>query len=306
MEDGVLGYGGGDTDSASNGNANFAGGFFNGLSFCCTPIELLSNDGTDQVTGTATGFFWLRHGKPYLVTNWHVITGRNSFTGALNPKGYIPKKIRFYGLSVLVNSGTINFSRNQWTLEWGDDAAKSLAIQPKANGQNIDIWGMPIPPDSVFGRDPHRTGFKGSTEASCFLNDHDSSRIVTNVGDDCFILGYPLQNYEGLMLPIWKRGSIASETPLGVGGRPIFLVDATTTSGMSGSPIIRKATTLTADNRDIDALQEFSSYEFIGIYAGRLEGSPLASVNIGYGWYRTMIDQALDHYNWSAPKKDDS
>ena len=104
------------------------------------------------------------------------------------------------------------------------------------------------------------------------------------------------------MLPIWKRGSIASETPLGVDGRPIFLVDAATTAGMSGSPIIRKVTTLTADNRDIDALQEFSSYELIGIYAGRLEGSKLASVNIGYGWYRTMIDHAIDHYNWSPPK----
>ena len=86
MDDGILKYGGGDTGSASNGNANFAGGFFNGLSFCCTPIELLANDGTDGVTGTATGFFWLKDGQAYLVTNWHVVTGRNAFTGALNPK----------------------------------------------------------------------------------------------------------------------------------------------------------------------------------------------------------------------------
>ena len=79
----------------------------------------------------------------------------------------------------------------------------------------------------------------------------------------------------------------------------MFLVDAATTAGMSGSPIIRKVTTFTADNKDIGALQEFSAFELIGVYAGRLQYKELAAVNLGYGWYRTMIDRAVDHYRYT-------
>lgn len=200
-----------------------------------------------------------------------------------------------------MQGGILSFHRERWTQEWTGQMEDVLADPPQVEGQPIDVWGVPIPDHAVFGKDPSRTGFSGGPEATCFLNDHDGHRIVTNVGDDCFILGYPLRNYDGLMPPIWKRGSIASETPLGLDGRPVFLIDAATTPGMSGSPIIRKVVTMTADNKDIGALQEFSYYEMIGIYAGRLDSPDLAAVNLGYGWYRSVIDRALDHYNWSPP-----
>lgn len=303
MSNGILKYGGSGSGTVSvlPGHDNFAGAAFNGLSLSCTPIELLANDGSDTIVGTATGFFWQRGGQSYLVTNWHVVSGRNSFTRQLNPSGYVPERIRFYGMSVATSAGVVSFRRQRWTLEWAIDMIDLLSKPPEADGQTLDIWGVPISHGVVFGRDPARTGFRGAADATCFLNDHVGARIVTNAGDDCFILGYPLQNYEGLMPPIWKRGSIASETPLGIEGRPVFLVDAATTAGMSGSPIIRKVTTITADNKDIGVLQEFSAYELIGVYAGRLESKQLAAVNLGYGWYKTMIDRALDHYHWSTP-----
>jgi len=304
MTDGVLKYGGrgsSDTIHTATGAANFIGAALNGLSLCCTPIELLANDGSDTIMGTATGFFWKKDGKPYLVTNWHVVSGRNSFTSKLNSKGYIPKRFRFYGISVSVCNGVVSFSRQRWTQEWTGEMEAVLAEPPKVDGQPIDIWGIPIVPGAVLSRDPSRTGFEGAAEATGFLNEHDGQRIVTNVGDDCFILGYPLRNYDGLMPPVWKRGSIASETLLGLDGRPVFLVDAATTPGMSGSPIIRKVVTFTADNKDIGALQEFPYYEVIGVYAGRLESPELAAVNLGYGWYKSVIDGALDHYKWSTP-----
>lgn len=305
MSDGVLKYGGrgkGALADAPTGNANFAGAAFNGLSLCCTPIELLANDDSDTVVGTATGFFWKKNGLPYLVTNWHVVSGRNSLTSELNSRGYIPKKFRYYGISVLVQGGVVTFSRNPWTQEWDDGFEAVLTKPPSVEGQPIDIWGIPIPNDAAFGPDPSRTGFKGGATISCFLSDYSGHKIVTNVGDDCFILGYPLRNYDGLMPPIWKRGSIASETPIGLDGRPIFLVDAATTPGMSGSPIVRKVVTMTANNKDIGAIQEFAHYEVIGVYAGRLESPEMAQVNLGYGWYKSVIDKALDHFKWSQPR----
>lgn len=227
------------------------------------------------------------------------MSGRNSLTGELNSNGYIPQRIRFYSLSMKMVSGQVVFARRRCVIGWQQDMIDLLSKPPQVKGQNIDIWGCPIPDDLIFSRNSQRTGFQGAAEASCLINDNINSRIVTNVGDDCFILGYPLQNYDGLMPPVWKRGSIASETLIGIGGRPIFLVDATTTPGMSGSPIIRRATTITAMNKNIGAVQEFSAYDLIGIYAGRLEGSSLAAINIGYGWYKSMIDHVLEHYKFS-------
>jgi hypothetical protein len=297
MGNGILKYGGSWASTIVPKNENFIGSALNGFSLCCTPIELLANDGSENVIATATGFFWKFNEQPHLVTNWHVISGKNLFTDQLNPNGYLPRRINYYGVSLTVESHKVIIQRQPYTLELDDDMINALSIPPTINGQALDIWGIPISREVVFGRDSNRTGFSDAQSATCFLNDHVGPRIVTNVGDDCFILGYPLRNYEGLMPPIWKRGSIASETFLGVEGRPIFLIDAATTAGMSGSPIIRKVTTFVADNKDIGALQEFASYELIGVYAGRLEGDPLSSVNIGYGWYKIYIEDVLKYYN---------
>ena len=52
MTDGVLKYGGRGNSTAIDASAgadNFIGAGLNGLSLCCTPIELLANDGSDQV-----------------------------------------------------------------------------------------------------------------------------------------------------------------------------------------------------------------------------------------------------------------
>ena len=65
-----------------------------------------------------------------------------------------------------------------------------LSSPPVADGQNLDIWGAPIPQGVVFGRDPVRTRFQGAEGARCFLNDRIGPKIVANVGHDCFILGY--------------------------------------------------------------------------------------------------------------------
>ncbi len=301
MEDDVLKYGAFDGIGPAQ-NSNFAGAAFNSLSFSCTPIELLSNDGTDTVVGSATGFFWKKDGQPYLVTNWHVVSGRSPFSKKLGGNGFIPRRMFFYSISISEENGILSIERRRWLFRWGDDMEEVLSAPPQFNGKPLDIWGAPIPKEIVFGKDPKRSGFKSAPDISCFVNESATSRIVTNVGDDCFILGYPIKNYDGAMPPIWKRGSISSETILGVSGHPIFLIDAATTSGMSGSPIIRKVTTLVADNQDIGALQEYSSFEIIGVYSGRLQDSKLAEINIGYGWHRTMIDEALNHYKWSNPE----
>ena len=45
--------------------------------------------------GTATGLFVQRNGRTYLITNWHVVTGRHFDTAALDSKLALPDRLTF-------------------------------------------------------------------------------------------------------------------------------------------------------------------------------------------------------------------
>ncbi len=83
----------------------------------------------------------------------------------------------------------------------------------------------------------------------------------------------------------------------------MFLIDSATTSGMSGSPILRRVSTFTADNKELGALQEFHALEFIGVYAGRLQSADLAATNLGYGWYQVLIPEVVKQYQSNPAEK---
>lgn len=295
MNNGVLKYGASTFASMDAATANFVGASINTLSLCCTPIELLSNDGDETIVSTASGFFWSHEGSAYLVTNWHVVTGKNPFTGqVLSKQGYVPQKFAYYGVAYVLQDGLLEFIRERRVVTLTEAALRLFENPPLIDGQSVDIVPIAIPAGVVFGKNPAASGFSGAEKTTCFINEAGGQRIVTRAGDDCFILGYPLQNYEGLNLPIWKRGAISSDTNIGVGGRPIFLVDAATTPAMSGAPIVRKVGGFPVENRNIGAIEEFSAFDMIGVYAGRLESKELAATNIGYGWYKSLLPKLID------------
>jgi hypothetical protein len=289
----IITYGSADATVIELAHKNFIKPPIDPHSLCCTPIELLSKDGNDSIISTATGFFWKHGNQAYLITNWHVLSGRNPFTGEILDQGYTPSRINCYGTSIDQKNGQISIERKRLTISLGPHMEKILEKPPILAGNPIDIAAIMFPNELIFGRDESRAGFIGANAASCFINEKNQ-RILTQAGDDCFIIGYPLQTYTGGMFPIWKRGSIASDISFGVDNRPIFLVDAATTSGMSGSPILRRATTITANNQDIGAIQEFHAYEFIGVYAGRLKSKELAATNLGYAWYQILIPDVIN------------
>lgn len=300
--DGILKYGDTTPNAMEAAHKNFPNAPIRKWAFCCTPIELLANNGTDKIIGAASGFFWLSD-RPYLITNWHVISGRNPFTGeVLSKNGFIPSRLVFYGHTIKVQNGQVIMSRQRYELSGDDNLPDLLSSPPKLNGEPIDLFAVHLPEDVVFKKDLNRTGFKGANTLSCFINEQSTTPIVTAAGDDCFVLGYPLRNYAGSIFPIWKRASLASETSIGLDNRPMFLVDAATTPGMSGSPIIRKVTSFAANDKDVGAIREIQAFDFIGVYAGRLENPQFSATNIGYAWYQTLIPEVIAYYNYGQWK----
>jgi len=62
------------------------------------------------------------------------------------------------------------------------------------------------------------------------------------IGMDAFILGFPKGIAHQQLLPIWKRGSIATEPEIPrEDDLPVFLVDTATREGMSGAPVLLRS-----------------------------------------------------------------
>lgn len=127
--------------------------------------------------------------------------------------------------------------------------------------------------------------------------------------DDIFVIGYPLGLSSGDgVLPIYKRGSIASEPAVD----PMkFLIDARTYSGMSGSPAVCSHSGVWREpGTDFGESIIGTIKKFVGVYSGRRFGEPgpdeasPAVSEIGIVWKRHLIDEIIAGGVRGAPIND--
>lgn len=261
---------------------NFPRSGLSPLSLTCTPIGLLSNDGGTRIISTGSGFFWRAASKAFMVTNWHVLSGRNVFSGELlSSTGYIPKEIQIFGVSIQRTGRDVQMVRTAKNLTLSDEFLEAVAQAP-SRGFPHDVVAIELPSELLFGKgEVEESAVRGGRYASCFINEVATSDITISVGDDCFILGYPPNHrVGGFMPPLWRHATVASEPLIGVGGLPVFYVDGQTSKAMSGSPIVAR---MGAEHR------------LIGVYGGRVTGEEDVPA-IGIGWYQSLIPRALEFY----------
>lgn len=256
---------------------------------CCAP-KLVPIDRTGRHLGIASGAFYVRDSKVYLVSNWHVFSGRNAENGqCLDPMGAIPCHLEIHyrflpdGVSALPEIGRIQIADT-------DNGIPYWRSHPEA-GAAIDVAAIEL---------------KGENFAATYPANQDIviQPPIYGVGDPVFILGYPKGFSGGHHYPVWKRGTIASELSQDIGDKPRFLVDATTTQGMSGSPVFfRETAYMVAAPHRTDGQHEYAvgntTQIFLGIYSGRVAAlakdqnlDPMAA-QLGYVWRRAVIDEIL-------------
>jgi hypothetical protein len=235
---------------------------------------------------SATGFIVSKDGKDYLITNWHVLAGRHPKTNEpLSDTAAVPDELLVYYHATALVEGQ---RRTTWrqVFEPLNDAAGKPRWHEHPDGRNIDVGALPVL----------------KVDDNIALNPLDLSLAQTNlfagVGETVSIIGYPFGLTGGALFPIWKTGHIASEPDGNYAGLPVFLVDATTRSGMSGSPVVRRfhgfgyrmrsgfemiaSSTLSAGSSALT--------RFMGVYAGRLDPE---TAEIGIVWKPEVIEQVL-------------
>lgn len=265
----------------------------NSLSLCTTPINLLTSDGSR--CGRATGFFLKRtEAHAIFLTNWHALTGRNAQKPTQLPHGYkVPTHMEIMFHARIEGEKGIRLSQK-----------RALTIEINSPDGNQPLWLEH--PDHNYKADIALIKFDMRLIDNLItfntLQDCDlTNEYKESVMDDVFVIGYPWGLDGGnRLLPLYKRGSIASEPAIPQHGLPRILIDCRTAQGMSGAPVIcvHKGFWSASGKPDDQAIIG-SVYKFIGVYSGRLydmsgahEPSPQAT-EIGIVWNSLAVEELI-------------
>ena len=255
----------------------------------CSVPKLYSLDRQGNVIAPSTGMFYRSQDRIYLITNWHVISGYNPQTmRTLNREGRETWSLRIEGRQSTDGRLSCPFDA---TVKTRDEGGNPIWLEHPTLGKNVDTAAIEI--TSHIPAQIH-----------CINDDIVHREYIIQPGDSLFILGYPMGLSGGRRLPIWKNSSIASEPFFTLDGQKKFMVDASTTMGMSGSPVIFRSSSYMVPTDEFGTEQHGYSIgktiqEFIGVYSGRiaaldeeLKNDPLAA-QIGYVWQRTLVEELL-------------
>jgi hypothetical protein len=251
------------------------------LSFAAVYIRLLFNE---TFLANASAFLWRHEGKAYLVSNWHNFTGRDPKDKQPLSKetGGIPNRVECYFYKNKVSNGN-----KIEGLIWGafsfsllDKEAKPCFLEHPF-GSLIDIAVLPVNLDESI--------------VPFFLNEQKfDDRILIHPGQDVFIIGFPLGIITNTPLPIWKRGTIASEPYVLIEGLQKLFVDTASRKGMSGSFVIVQHTGIftPTPGKMTDDSWIGSGRKILGIYSGRISPSDIEA-QLGIVWHRELIEEII-------------
>jgi hypothetical protein len=116
--------------------------------------------------------------------------------------------------------------------------------------------------------------------------------LAVQIGLEVFILGFPFGIGPG-GLPIWKRGSIASEPELAPTIQLHVFVDTASRPGMSGSPVVRRSwnTHLLANGSVAVGLS--IATKFVGVYSGRTATKDVLEAQLGFTWPAFFVPEIV-------------
>ena len=251
------------------------------------PVTMVFNG---HEIGWATGFFWKHENRTYLVSNWHVFSGRVPSTGqAKNRDGAVPDSL------ILNHYVGLTGRAIRYTVALSDEAGNSTWRQHRSFGQRVDLGMMEMPPAllNVAGSDVIPCVNTGTIQhhPNLQVSDDRDVKLALPVGLDVFVLGFPLGIQGGHLFPIWKRGSLASEFSLDYADLPCFLIDTATREGMSGGPVLARSIGLAVtDDEHVIFGRDFT--QFIGVYSGRSVRTE-DEAQLGFVWKEAAIEAIM-------------
>jgi hypothetical protein len=221
------------------------GGTLDSLSFQNLKLELYSNY---ENIGTATGFVIEKNHKYYLITNLHVVSGVDYFSQAtIDPQLRKPNIIAIWHNAQVLGNWT-RIAENLY-----DSNNNKQWIECSVADKILDLVALPLKntPKEVKLYPFH-------------LNQYNENIIILP-GFALSIIGFPFGLSSDGELAIWKTGHLASDFDIDANGLPLFMIDATTRPGMSGSIVVLRM----SPYLEKDGTHSGIGTRFLGIYTAQ-------------------------------------
>ncbi len=251
------------------------------LTPCIVRLEL----SRDQLhLGFATGFFLKREDRWFLVSNWHVFSGRSPNSGQpARADGAVPNLCGF----VTISFQDDKLHHKPYAFQLGDQLNGTPTwFEHPILGQKVDVGVLPLA-DVVPGLAKDLLSPDG----------HDETMWV-DLGAELFLPGYPLGLTAPGAMAIWKRASLATSTEFGEGINRFVLVDTASREGMSGSPCLALANwqyySLDRTTGKMSVKQRPLSHRLLGVYSGRLNAQDDLGAQLGVVWRENLVFETLD------------
>ena len=230
----------------------------------------------NEIISFATGFIVERDNKYYLITNWHVVSGRHPSTYEIFDKqGRIPEE-----LNIWYNGKKLGSWIRKSEKLYENNGKHRWLEHPY--GSDIDVVALPIK--------------VSSTDITIYSIDLNLSKtdMIPEVAMPISIIGFPsfISNVmPDNKFPIWKTGYIASEPEVDFNDEPVFLIDTTPRKGMSGSPVVLRLSG-GYKTRTGRTMMVSSGYKtlFLGIYSGYW-----SLPEVGKVWKPSVLDDIFEN-----------
>ena len=231
-------------------------------SILLTTARVSTYDLDRPLTG-ASGFFFKRDGRLFLVTSRHVVIDE--------PTQHHPSR-----LEIELHTDAKNLTRSIGLSALLFKDGKSVWRQGRDDAGEIDVAVLELdakamPPGVLL---------------QCFTPAHLQGRLdEVEVGSALLIVGFPLGFHDGLHhLPVVRQAAIASSFGLRFQGHGYFLTDARTHRGTSGAPVVMR------DPASKDPLP----WKLLGVHSARMDMGSRdlvqdESLGLNCAWYADIL-----------------
>jgi Trypsin-like peptidase domain len=230
-------------------------------SLLLTTTRVSTFDGKRPLTG-ASGFFFERGGRLFLVTSRHVLLDE--------PGSHFPDRIE-----IELHTDIKNLTRSVGLSVLLYYEGKSIWRHGKDSSGEIDVAVIEL----------ERTALPRTVALQCFTPAHlQRSLEDVEVGSSLLIVGFPLGFHDELHhLPVVRQAVIASSFGLRFQGFGYFLTDARMHRGTSGAPVVMRC----------DSNGQLS-WKLLGVHSARMDmgGRDLKqdeTLGLNCAWYADIL-----------------
>nr|WP_244193288.1 serine protease [Paraburkholderia eburnea] len=216
----------------------------------------------------ASGFFFIRNDRLFLVTSRHVLID--------SPSLHFPDRIE-----VELHIDRENLGASTWFSLPLYSAGTALWRQASDDGGDVDVAVLEIcknrlPPGAVFSAfGPENLPTPGRAMPA---------------GASILIVGFPLGFHDSLHhLPVVRQGIIASAFGLRFEGRGCFLTDARTHRGTSGAPVVTSAASMQADGAGSSLPWTLLGIHSSTVDMGARDRDVDESLGLNNAWYADVL-----------------